>query len=153
MIYILFITSLIITLEIIIDKKIWKHSGNDKPWTTIIRGVLILSMSIALGNTLLSAFLAFAYYFLVFDFALNVARWDELPKAWSYKRHHNIEETRKEKILFAIRKFNTKFFYHGDELKVKSNFNDWYDLAFQRTPPQMELLIKIVVFSVAVYYY
>ena len=95
----------LISLEIIADKMIWGYDQDDKPWTTIIRGILILIICLTIGNFYISVLLSFAYYFLVFDFALNVARWDDLPEPYDYKEQHGIYQSKIEVIISEIERF------------------------------------------------
>ena len=74
---------------------------------------------------------------------------------WRYYRtylRHYIEMylTKKERFFYAIKRFNAKFFYHGTEKNWKK-LDEFYDAIFMRIPPGMELLIKGIVFGLAVY--
>jgi hypothetical protein len=123
MIYILSV--LLVVLEIIADKYLWKIGKLDKPITTIIRVGLILLIA-SFYDFWPALLLVISVHWMLFDFSLNISRWNELP----------------------ARKFLAKLFYHG-HFKEKFSY-DWF---FQRIPPQMELLMKGILFGVALYYY
>jgi hypothetical protein len=158
-------------IEIIVDIKLWDRKFNDKPYTTLGR---LLIMAIAAGfipgNLYLNFFLMFSTHFLLFDFALNVARWKVIEGIFYYAPYHNQlralmayvnddeahESTlkgmkKKERFIYHYMNFKAKFFYHGH---IKEwNLTEWYDKLFHRIPPAMELLIKITVFSTSIYFY
>lgn len=171
MIYLLILTGILIaSLEIYIDKKIWKASGNDKPFTTIGRLVLIAILATFYNyDTIIWNYLVMLMsFFLVFDFGLNISRWKTIEGIFYYRPYHEIYYnlkklgythdqsdtstiillTDKEFLIYHFMNIKSKVFYHGVDKKKWSY--DWY---YQRIPPAMELMIKGICFGMAVYFY
>ncbi len=174
-IYILIALS-IVAAEIIYDHWCWRQVPwkNDKPESTILRGVLMALSGIIIylvtddiNFTLRCASVIAGTFFLTFDFSLNVSRWKDLPLAYyspygrAYKKYfdegfNEIDSgiyaynslTRKQKIIYKITMFSDRFFYHGQEKKRFS-----YDYIWNRIPPQAELLVKGIGLWGGCYYY
>jgi len=106
-------------------------------------------------------------FFVLFDFSLNVSRWDNLPLPYYQPFHSKVDIHMKEgwvldqakemayndltqwqRIVYNLKNFTYRFFWHGDE-RTKS----WYDKIFQRIPPAGELLLKGSVLYVALHFY
>lgn len=149
----LILTGLILTIiEIVVDIQLWKRKVNDKPYTTLGR-FLIMAMIAGFipGNLYLNFFVIFSTHFLLFDFSLNLSRWNKIPMPYSWKLEHMAKMNKNDYIKYGLECFITTLFWHGDELKGW-NLTEWYDKFWQRIPPPMELLIKGTVFSIAIYY-
>ncbi len=174
-IYIL-IALAIVTAEIIYDKWCWRQipRKNDKPASTILRYatgalacIIIYLVTLDINYTLRCVAVIISTFFLTFDFALNVSRWKDLPipyyrhyqKRFSNYRKSGYSEdqarrmsysalTTWESIVYKVMIFTSKFFYHGKDKKKWS-----YDWIWNRIPPQGELLVKGIVFYMAVYWY
>ncbi len=165
----------IVILEIIFDKISWTKGIDDKPISTIMRFVLMVIISVVIFIesdldwifALTSFAVIFTTHFALFDFVLNVVRWENLPDPWYWpygtkyrelqKQGYTIEEAEAaayallstwQKIVYRVSKFTKRFFWHGDG-QTKSI----YDKAFQRIPPLMELMIKGILFWIAWYYH
>jgi hypothetical protein len=144
--------------EIPFDHWLWKQEKltNKKLEKKVSNGFRLLSftlcsflISLVTGQVLhLCAALVAASFILLFDFGLNVSRWSDLPVPYDWRKQQGIEKTMLQKVLFKIRFFKTRFFYHGDE-----DTKSLYDRAFQRVPPAGELLIKGIIFGVALYFF
>lgn len=171
MIYLLIFTGILIaSLEIYIDKKIWKASGNDKPFTTIGRLVLIAILATFYNyDTIIWNYLVMLMsFFLVFDWGLNISRWKTIEGIFYYRPYHsryklyidlNYKEewahrktlsklTNIEYLIYHFMNIKSKVFYHGVD-KPKWSY-DWY---YQRIAPVFELMIKGICFGMAVYFY
>lgn len=83
MIYEIFIMVLFVLslgyLEFQIDRLFWKSGKSDKPWSTILRGIVILGTSLTVSGTYgvhwwQTAIFLSTLYFLLFDFELNLLR-------------------------------------------------------------------------------
>ena len=173
-IYIL-IALVIVGAEIIYDKYRWRQGKPDKPLSTILRAGLIALATIItylvtkdINLTLRTVAVIIGTFFLVFDFALNVSRWKDLPKKYyafyAHAYNRNIKAgfskiqsadmayailTKKQKREYKIGIFIGRLFWHGDELTTS-----WYDLFFQRfAPPPMEILLKAIALWAGFYYY
>ena len=72
---IIFVIALVI-VEWQFDKFMWVQGLNDKPWSTILRGILILIASLWPSETFWWQNLLFVgtMYFLLFDYGLNLLR-------------------------------------------------------------------------------
>lgn len=140
----------VVILEILYDKWMWSQGKDDKPISTILRAVLMVASALAIsliaGFVWLDALkifsVIFCTHFLLFDFALNVVRWKDLPDPWTYQ-----DGSQYRKILEKIRSFTVRFFWHGDQ-----NTKSIYDRIFQRIPPIMELIIKVTLLGIAIYF-
>jgi len=172
-IYILIALAIVIA-EIIYDKWRWSQGKNDKPVSTILRaglialyGIIIYLVTKDINYTLRCLAVIVAVFFLVFDFALNVSRWKDLPIPYysPYNQAYNSyiksdystiqsqamalgDLTMKENIVYSVMIFTGRLFYHGKDKKVWS-----YDWIWNRIPPQGEALIKGIVMYMAVYWY
>jgi hypothetical protein len=72
----------------------------------------------------------------------------------AYLNNYFTELNKKELFIYKFRIFTRKLFYHGDYDNMSfKNFHHWYDLIWSRIPPQMELLIKGIVFGTALYFW
>ena len=165
----------LITTEIIFDKWCWYQDPpkDDKPYSTIIRGVLLILFGLIVISitkdwyySLWVTLCVGSVFFLLFDFVLNVVQWVYLPIPYYQPYDSKYRELRKnkysvrrskklalesltlwQKFVFKLQRFTKRFFWHGDE-----NTTSWYDKAFQRIPPLMEILIKVTIFSITIYY-
>ena len=170
MIILIIIGIVIVAIEIIVDRYLWKTGKSDKIKTTIGRAALILLAAwIMPFDFWMNCAVIAATFFLIFDFALNVSRWGDLPIPF-YRPYHSVERElkykqgysalsaaalaydkllTKQKIIYKTSKFTKRFFWHGDE-----ETKNWYDLAFQRIPALAELIIiKSTIFGIAIYFY
>ncbi len=164
----------IIATEIMYDQYRWSIGKSDKPSSTILRGglialsgIIIYLVTLDINYTLRCAAVIISTFFLTFDFALNVSRWKDIPKKYyahySHAYHRYIRDgfskiqsadmayailTKKQKIEYKIKIFIGRFFWHGVDKKKWS-----YDWIWNRIPPQGELLVKGIVFYMAVYWY
>lgn len=165
---------LIVTLEIIFDKWRWRQGKDDKPASTRMRiaawalgSIIIYLATKDIVLTLACLGVIIAVFFAVFDFALNVARWKDLPLpyyaafAHAYKRNINdgfdkIQASKyaytilspKQKREYKIKIFTGRLFWHGEG---KEPFS--YDWIFNFIPPQGELLGKGIVLWMSIYWY
>ena len=170
------IALLIVTAEIIYDKWCWRQDPwkNDKPISTILRYgagalacIIIYLVTLDINLTLRALAVIVGTFFLTFDFTLNVSRWKDLPMPhyqpfWSRVKRYidsgysSIQAAKMaysalttwENIVYKVMIFTSRCFYHGGDKKKWS-----YDWIWNRIPPQGELLIKGIVFYMAVYYY
>lgn len=151
---------LIIISEVFLDLFIWKKIKekkvpkwikSDKLVSTTYRAVMIASLCIIFWPTWQAAALMIAMYGL-FDQAINIAMWNNLPRPYNYRRQHGMYETKWQKIVYEKNVVWTRLFYHGENKSWK-NFSDWYDLIWQRIPQGGEILIKGIAIGVASYYY
>lgn len=140
----------IVILEILYDKWRWKQGKDDKPVSTILRAILMVvsafTISLIGGFTWLKTLtifgVIFSTHFFLFDFVLNVVRWRDLPDPWTFQ-----DGSRYRNILEKIRSFTARFFWHGDQ-----NTKSMYDRIFQRIPPVMELIIKVTMLGITIYF-
>jgi hypothetical protein len=137
--------------ETYFDKKKWANGESDKPISTIIRIGAISAFSVGVAVLFSTPIWLTLLYGLtlqqgLFDFILNVSRWGVLPNAYDYRVAHGFHMTKWQNRWFRFRCFLAKFFYHGDE-KTKN----WWDLAFQRIPPPMELLLKFGAIALSIW--
>jgi len=147
------LTGVIMTAsEVVIDKKLWKTKPEkEKIISNSIRAAIIVLATVAawifgLGALSFSS-IAIATFTLIFDWTLNVSRWKRLPMPYNWRIGHGVAMNKWQRILWAIRKVTAKFFYHGGE-DTKSP----WDKVFQRIPPVGEVLIKGILFGVAIYF-
>lgn len=157
----------VVAAEIIVDKKVfWANLKNDKPITTILRVIPFLLLGIVytfidVGMAVRGVLLSYATFFMLFDWTLNCSRWDELPRPYWWKLSHlDADELTwfDYKIGWPLRVFLAKFFYHAqpkpkpERVTFQYYIDNGYELFWQRIPPQMELLVKILPFvSVLIY--
>lgn len=164
----------LVILEILFDHWMWRNEKDDKPISTILRGVLlilfgcvVLIISNDVRLTVVTVLATAAVFITLFDFSLNVSKWDKLRMPF-YRPFHSEERrlkkegwsisnakvmaynnlTKWQKFVYRLQKFTSRFFYHGDE-----NTKSWYDKAFQRIPPLGELLFKGIILYVALHFY
>ena len=153
-------------IEILIDILIWKSKGNDKPYTTIGRILLMIIAAWIIGNFWPTLFVIFSTHFLLFDFSLNIARWKKIKGIFYYRPYHeNVYKlikdgfneqqahdltmgilTTKERYIYHFMNIKSKVFYHGVDKKKFS-----YDWFFMRIAPIGELLIKSILFGTSIY--
>ncbi|MCK5611339.1 hypothetical protein KAR91_56235 [Candidatus Pacearchaeota archaeon] len=164
----------LVILEILFDHWMWRNDKDDKPASTILRGVLlilfgcvVLIISNDVRFTAVTVLATIAVFVTLFDFSLNVSKWDKLPvpfyrpfhsherkmkkEGWSLSNSKKIAYnnlTKWQKFVYRLSKFTKRFFWHGDE-----GTKSWYDLVFQRIPPMGELLFKGIILYVALHFY
>ncbi len=164
----------LVILEILFDHWMWKKEKDDKPISTILRGVLLILFGcvilIVSGDVRLAIITTLAtagVFITLFDFSLNVSKWDKLPVPF-YRPFHSEERRLKkegwsrsnskimaynnltnwQKLVYRLQKFTSRLFWHGDE-----GTKSWYDKIFQRIPPLGELLFKGIILYVALHFY
>ena len=157
-------------IEIVVDILIWKRKGNDKPYTTIVRIVLMVIAAWIIGNFWNTLFVIFATHFLVFDFSLNISRWKKITGIFYYRPYHesvyklikdgfNEQQahdltmgylTRKERYIYHFMNIKSKVFYHGVDKSFKK-LDEFYDALFMKIAPIFELLIKGILFGTSIY--
>lgn len=159
LLWVLSATAIIMYAEITVDHMLRKMNKSDKPWTTIGRAVLITVVMIIffsatknIALTALAGVSVISLYFGFFDTVYNLSRWNDLPWPYNYKTQHNIEETKKEKKAYALKKFKYKLFYHGT-FSINDKKGSPYDRMFKRIPPSGELLLKGIAVGVALHFY
>lgn len=161
-----------VAIEIIIDKSIWKYKGNDKPWTTVGRAiVLLIGCYLVPGIWWINGLTLIAFYFFMFDFALNISNWRKRETLYYRPLFDILKEYYKtiphlgDHIVLARKYYQVPEVLnnHIHKLKFKQeiwfrymnftsrlfyhgdeNTKSWYDLAFQRIPPIAELLFKFI---------
>jgi hypothetical protein len=142
----LIISLVLIQIEILYDISRFKKKLNDKPISTIVRAILIIVAAwLVPGKFHYNILLLIGSIWLLFDFALNVSRWNDIRQQIINEYVEFIKSvgfTYLDSVAHEYEpKFFEKLFYHGSDKKKWS-----YDWIMNQIPWYLELFIKLLGF-------